>query len=285
MIEKQLNTLEVGLGGGMIMQYANRGVGQMMGYLLVTPEGKNVVIDGGRLGGPDAEHLYSQIKERGGKVDLWIITHAHDDHLGAIVYLMRKLEKLDIEIADLRFDFPSLEWFETSEGGKWHSLVAEFYELLKKHGVPHTALRAGDVIDIGGISIEVLRDASDYASYKIVNDTSAVLRVSYPCRDVLFLADLGRRAAAALAEVCPHEKLRCDIVQIAHHGHNAADKDFYAIVRPKIALFTSPEWLWYNDAGEGPGSGQWKIEETRGWMRELGVLVSCPHVHGDYKLI
>ena len=40
--------LDVDLGGGSVLQYANRDPYQMMGYLLKTPEGKTVMIDGGR---------------------------------------------------------------------------------------------------------------------------------------------------------------------------------------------------------------------------------------------
>ena len=71
--------LDVDLGGGFVLQYANRDPYQMMGYLLKTPEGKTIVIDGGRQEGADAAYLHELILKEGGRVDLWLITHAHDD--------------------------------------------------------------------------------------------------------------------------------------------------------------------------------------------------------------
>jgi glyoxylase-like metal-dependent hydrolase (beta-lactamase superfamily II) len=57
-----------------------------MGYVLVTENKKLVVIDGGF--GEDAENIISLLKENSKevipKVDLWIITHPHIDHYGAI---------------------------------------------------------------------------------------------------------------------------------------------------------------------------------------------------------
>ena len=70
------NLLDVNLGGGSVLQYANRDPYQMMGYLLKTPEGKTVIIDGGRQEGADAAYLHELIRQEGGRVDLWLITHA-----------------------------------------------------------------------------------------------------------------------------------------------------------------------------------------------------------------
>ncbi len=281
----QLNTLHVGLGGGSLLQYATRGPHQGMGYLLETPEGKTVMIDGGRLDYGDGEYTRQLIREHGDRVDLWIITHAHEDHFGALSRILQDTETLDFEIADLRFSFPPTNWIGSVEGGGSLPLVAEFYRQLGRHGIVSTSLEAGETIECGGLTIDVISDGSDYAEYHTINDSSAILRVHYPSRDVLLLGDLGQEAAAALAARVPAETLRCDIVQMAHHGQNGADRAFYEIVRPKIALYTAPMWLWENDKGKGRGSGPWKTLETRAWLAELGVQVSCPHAYGDYLLI
>jgi hypothetical protein len=124
-------------------------------------------------------------------------------------------------------------------------------------------------------------DAENYVNYHGVNDTGAVLRVHYPNRDVLFLADIEPAAARELMELYTPEQLQCDIVQLAHHGQSGAHREFYEIVLPKIALYTAPDWLWTNNNGSGP----FKTLQTRQWMRELGVVLSCPHCHGDFLLV
>ena len=164
-------------------------------------------------------------------------------------------------------------------------MIVEFLNQLDRHGIVPTRLHEGETIECGGLTIDVLSDGSDYAAYHTINDSSVVLRVHYPKRDVLFLGDLGQEAAADLAARVPAEALRCDIVQMAHHGQNGADRAFYEVVRPKIALYTAPMWLWECDSGKGRGSGPWKTLETRAWLDELGVQVSCPHAYGDYLFI
>ena len=85
-----------------------------------------------------------------------------------------------------------------------------------------------------------------------------------------------------LLACCPAEKLRQDVVQMAHHGQNGVDKEFYAHIMPKVCLYCTPDWLWENDNGGGRNSGPWKTLETRRWMEELGADISCPHAFGDY---
>lgn len=273
--------LDVDLGGGSVLQYANRDPYQMMGYLLKTPEGKTVIIDGGRWEGADAAYLHELILKEGGRVDLWLITHAHDDHFSALSCLLRDMDKLDFEITDMRICFPPLEWLKTVEHGDGYEPAVAFLERLQKHGIVPTPLRRGDVLTCGGLTIDVLHDCENYASYNNINDTGAVLRVHYPNRDILFLADVEVAAAKEMLELYTPEQLQCDIVQLAHHGQNGVHREFYEIVRPKIALYTAPLWLWTNNNGAGP----FKTLETRQWMRELGVVLSCPHCHGDYLLV
>lgn len=78
-----LNKAELGLGGGSLLQVANRSLTQMMSYIIDTPHGEVIVMDGGNYCAEDGEHLHEQLKARGGRVSMWFITHAHSDHLGA----------------------------------------------------------------------------------------------------------------------------------------------------------------------------------------------------------
>lgn len=273
--------LNVDLGGGSALQYANRDPYQMMGYLLKTPEGKTVIIDGGRMEGADAAYLHELILKEGCRVDLWLITHAHDDHFSALSCMLRDMDKLDFEIGDLRLCFPPVEWLRTVEGGQPYQPAVEFLAGLQKHSIAWTALRRGDVISCGGLTVDVMHDAENYVNYHCVNNTGAVLRVHYPKRDILFLADIEPEAAREIMGLYTPEQLQCDIVQLAHHGQSGVHREFYELVRPKIALYTAPMWLWTNNDGTGP----FKTLETRQWMEELGVLLSCPHAYGDYLLV
>lgn len=85
---------------------------------------------------------------------------------------------------------------------------------------------------------------------------------------ILFLGDTGIESSKKLLRT-QKEKLKSDIVQMAHHGQNGATKELYQAINPKICLYPAQEWLWNNDDGRGYNSGPWKTLETRKWMEEL----------------
>jgi len=51
-------------------------------FKLVTPEGKNIIIDPWITGGPKAPAVYKKDLSALGKVDFLLVTHGHVDHLG-----------------------------------------------------------------------------------------------------------------------------------------------------------------------------------------------------------
>ena len=90
-------------------------------------------------------------------------------------------------------------------------------------------------------------------------------------KKAIFLGDMGEEAGKQLIADNPPEKLKCDIVQMAHHGQDGVGFEVYRILQPEICLWGAPSWLWNNDSGSGMGSGNWKTIETRKWMAQLGV--------------
>lgn len=276
-----LNKVHLNLGGGSILQIANRTHTQMMSYIITTPDGKIMVLDGGTYSEGDGLYLYNKLKECGKKVDLWIISHAHDDHYGALGWMLNNILDFDIQISRLYFSFPPTEWHNRLDPSEI-DFIRWFYEGLEKHSMKSLPLIAGEALVCGQLKIDVLTDGHDYQNYNSVNDTTSVLRVHFPKNDVLFLGDLGKEKGYDVINTIPHELLRCDIVQMAHHGQNGADKAFYQVVKPKICLYTAPDWLWDNNDGGGKGSGPWATLETRKWMEELGANASFPIAFGDY---
>lgn len=280
----KLNKANLRLGGGTLLQVANRSHIQMMSYVITTPENELVIIDGGNDNEEDGAHLYDIITEHGGRVSAWFITHAHNDHYGALSWMMANKPDFDtaVTVDALYFDFPPAEWFKDIQGGTSYAPLVTFLNRIKEHGIKVLPLKKDDVISVGGMSFEVLNDCENYKAFYSVNDTSCAIRAHYPKRDVLFLADFEVPGGEYLLKVCGVERLRCDIVQLSHHGQGGISEDIYKLIKPKHCLYTAPDWLWNNDNGNGENTGPYKTFETRGWMEKLNVEASYVHADGDW---
>ena len=278
-----LNKLEVSLGGGSLLQVANRAGAQMMTYFIKTPDGKNVIIDSGHDQPEDAEHLYELIKQNGKTVDMWFITHAHCDHTGGITRLIESGMIKDIEIKELRFSFPDIDWLLKTEQNEGR-YTERFLKDIESAGINVGQLEKDMSFSVGGMEFEILNSCERYDCFPEINDTTVVILAKFPEKNVLFLGDLGATGGERLQSECDIKKLRCDIVQMAHHGQNGVKLSFYDAVCPRICLYTAPDWLWDCDNGGGLGSGEWKTLETREYMKKFGTVVSCPNAYGDYLL-
>ena len=267
-------TIEIGLGGYSILQAPNTTEVQMMSYVITTPQGKVIVIDGGVSG--DAPYLREQILLRGGHVSLWLLTHCHYDHYSALLEI--DAEPCGITIEKVYYNFPPQEWVDDIDPDQ-KSNNDRIYEYIAKHPSICYIVREGDVLNCDGVKIEVLTDTMDYHKYTApspnndssVNDTSIVYRFTFPNgKTALFLGDLGLRAGNLLAERYG-KSLKSDIVQMAHHGQNGADENLYQLILPEVCMWTAPIWLWNNDIGDGYDTFRFKTVIVRGWMEKLGV--------------
>ena len=271
------------LGGGTLSQIANRSRTQMMSYIVDCPEGGTIVIDGGMYCSEDADELYRRLEARKKRVDLWFFTHCHMDHYGAWLKLMEE-GRFDLDVKALCFAFPDKAWLMTKEDREY---TERFYAALERYALPVVTPRAGDVFSCGGISVEVLNEPIAYENYPSINPTSIILRMNFPKKSVLFLGDFDRWAEKDYREHFSVEKLRCDVVQMAHHGQGGVSREFYAQIAPKYCLYPTPAWLWENNtrsfgSPETRGEGIFRTMETRLWMAELRVIESFHMGYGDW---
>ena len=94
-----------------------------------------------------------------------------------------------------------------------------------------------------------------------VNGNSTVIRVAPTyenAKTCLFLNDTSVWSGAKLLKTYG-EKLKSDIVQMAHHGQAGADKDVYDMIDAKIRLWPIPFWVWGNEE-------TYQIGAVRSWV-------------------
>lgn len=249
-----------------LWQLTTKSQSQMQGYVIKSPNGKIIVIDGGT--NDDGIHLKKFLESQGNHVDAWFLTHPHYDHIDALSWILSNQGSLSID--KIYASFPPLEWIQKYENNYSYTLE-NFIALLKKINRNYINTNPNNSFDFDGVIIEVLSDINLDITENAINNSSIILKVSDKSKSVLFLNDLGDQAGDKLLKIINHEKLKADYVQMAHHGQNGVNKNFYDIIQPEFCLWPTPAWLWNNDNGGGKNSGPWKTIEVRKWMTKMNV--------------
>ncbi len=241
-----------------------------MGYILKTDDNKIIIVDGG--GVVAAPYLESYIKQLGGTVHEWIITHAHMDHMGAFLEIA---DRKEIKIDMLVHVPPTKEWVLENEPismDNFQSYITTIQKANVTVDVPHfnKEYTLGE-----GVTMKVLSAGNFEITENAINNSSLVFKISSKSKSILFLGDMGIRGGETILLNSKAEDLKADYVQMAHHGQSGVEKDFYNAVQANYALWPTPEWLWENRAdGKGNNTGSFKTLLVREWMQELGISKS-----------
>lgn len=246
---------------------------QMMSFLIVTPGGRVIAVDGGNK--QDTEYFHGYIEALLGPkphIDLWFLTHPHCDHTDVLYEMLRRFPD-DFTVGKLIHHFPPFDFLDAWEKSEAYTVseLEELIPVLEERGAEIVRAEAGDVFAQDGVTFEILRTWDPSITANADNNSSMVFRMEAAGQSVLFTGDLGVEGGNQTLETVPAEKLRADFVQMAHHGQNGVGRNFYEAVSPKGCFWSTPVWLWNNDAGKGYNTHSWKTVEVRGWMEELGV--------------
>lgn len=254
---------------------------QNLSIVIKSPHGKLIVVDGGWEA--DATKLSELILQQGGKVDAWLITHPHEDHVGALCTILNDASR-KIRIDKIYCSLANPDWYRQvspTGAGIADQLLSAFTKLPV--GTVTNNIGRGTEIDIDDVHIRVLNNRGTY-TYNGVNNSSLVYKINVSGQSILILGDLAYDGGKDLIKTCTVAELKSDIVQMAHHGQQGVDQDAYALIAPTTCLWPTPAWLWNNDNGGGVGSGPWGTLTTRAWMDALGVKDNRSLKDGDVHM-
>ena len=238
-------------------------------YLFRTSGGKVVMVDGGFPF--EAENLREHIAAVGNRVDLWFITHPHNDHHGALDEILKDWRGIWIDTVvysrlpdgflslEQGYDFYAREYYRTIDNNPGKT---DFHDLH----VP------GARYDIDGVGIMVLGVSNPEIRTNPFNNSSMILRFWDDSKSVLILGDAGVECGDKVLASW-RDYLDCDYLQVAHHGQNGCSEQFYKSISFRACLWPTPTAVW----DPAPGS-LLKTLDTRRWMAEKGIAehhVSC----------
>ena len=198
-------------------------VGQGDATLIVTPNARSVLVDGG----PDREAAARLVGKAlpfwDRSVDAVVLTHPHDDHVRGLVEV---IERYDVEhIVHRNLDHDGAAYDE------WRRLVAleSAAELQAVQGAHFT---------LDGVLFEVLWPPEELLSgtSSDLNNASVVLRVSYGATSFLLPADIHSDAEARLVQTMAIDS---DVLKVPHHGsRTSSSAAFLDAVSPAAAIIS-----------------------------------------------
>jgi competence protein ComEC len=203
-------------------------VGQGDSLLLITPDGKTLLIDGGGFGGGPhqapqdfdiGEEVVSEVLWSRGirHLDAVALTHAHSDHMGGLPAVLRNFHPAELWVGN------------NPRFGAYNDLLDEAADLH----VRLRTFRAGDAFSFGATQIAVL---APFASYQPgpepTNNDSLVLHMAYGATSVMLEGD----AEAPIEDAMLVEPgLQSTVLKVGHHGSITS-------TRPEFLARVSPQW-------------------------------------------
>ena len=235
-----------------------------MSYVIRLTDGRFIIIDGGRSFDRDADILYKHLIKRSPTetpvVAAWFMTHPHVDHFELFINFYDKYgDKIKIE--KFLYNFPRhddaehypdlLDVGEFKRFGYDNSAVVRIPMMLERIALsgaevytPHTA----QIYEIGDATFEILAcmDETMHLSTN-TNVSSLFMMMNLAGQKVFWTAD-GSFGIAKIPEKYG-SRLKCDIMQIPHHGFGCGSADAeiagYELARPSVLLLPVSEYNAY----------------------------------------
>ncbi len=186
--------------------------------MLLQCGGENMMIDGGSQQYYD--RLVELFAEKGITEFKYLYnTHPDTDHIHGLSKLMNSGDyTVGGFYSAVRKNFT---------GSKHHVTTVR---VADKHNIPYVQIYDGDVLTLGGATINVLRCDENWGT----NNRSAACQVVFGNSKVFLPGDCGNQVLEYFVANRDHALLECDIMKATHHGINGIVKEFLEVAQPEF---------------------------------------------------
>lgn len=247
-------------------------VGQGDSQFITTPQGHQILIDGG----PDSQVL-AKLAERmpfyDKTIDVVILTHPDKDHFFGLLDVLKRY-KIDYFVwtGVVKNAPENKELVILLENAS--SPQNSFLASLSGDSEPTNVLTisVGDKIKAGNVVLDILHpfeDLNGVDNLKNINETSIVAKLIYGDNSFLFPGDIGFKVENQL------DGLKADVLKVAHHGSKYSTSElFLEKVQPDYAVIEV-----------GKNSYGHPTPETLQRLEKFGINVFNTYSDGDVEML
>ena len=199
--------------------------GQSDATLIQTPFNQNILIDIG-----SDFNVIRQLSENmpwwDKVIDLVIISHPHDDHIGGIVDVLRRYNVEQIIYTGVIYHAP---------------IYLEFLELVQLKNTPITIIDKPQSIILGeNCKMDILYPIEGFSNQEVsnLNNSSIISKLDCENKTFLFAGDAEVEVEQELINnTIDIADLSSDVFKASHHGSDTSNsQEFLELIKPKIVV-------------------------------------------------
>ena len=212
-------------------------------HIITLADGSFIVYDGGGNSNNDYIQLYETLKSLNkrpdGKIVIagWFLTHEHWDHYTNFSTFCKNYSS-KVVLEGMYCNTPSGSYAYNGYNPNYY-MTNDFSNLSSTlGGVPKYIVHTGMKFYLRNACIEIIYTQEDLYPTKLYyfNDCTMVSRVTIAGQTITYLGDVRYEGSDIMSERYG-SNLKCDIVQVSHHGFDGGTVELYKLLTPETCLW------------------------------------------------
>lgn len=218
----------------------------------------------------------------------WYLSHAHEDHIAKFLDVI-EFHKNEIDIETVYYNFPDayhrdyLYWGEVNL-----NMTLRFERIMKENpDIKKVILHTGQRFFVRNLEFVTLCTHEDVypTVFSDFNNTSTALMMFAEGSKVLIPGDCSAESDKVLVGRYG-DYLKCDVVQMSHHGHSGTSPEFYRLADAECVLFPITEIKFYEELPRQESNRVAMDISKEYYIASNGATeIPLPYVFGQTKVL